>query len=88
MVQCRLYSEGLALAQPSEDDMSDPRQLSDRVLLALAAESAEAGDAEQVVLCERALNGDAEAMAACVEVVEYAEMRRAEGDDDEEARDE
>ena len=36
---------------------------------ALRTEAGEAGDREQVALCDRALQGDAEALARCLEVI-------------------
>ncbi len=43
----------------------------------LSIEAAEAGDLDQVAVCERALTGDVEAQAECQRVIEYAAGRAA-----------
>lgn len=53
--------------------------ISNRQISALRIESAFAGDAKQVAICDRALNGSARAKRECVKVIQYAEMRASEG---------
>jgi hypothetical protein len=47
-----------------------------RRLERLADEAATAGDGEQVDLCHRALDGDDEALEACLRVLREADARR------------
>ncbi len=48
----------------------------DEQIAALRSESGEAGDLEQVAICDRALEGDAGAIAECARVIRDAEAQR------------
>jgi hypothetical protein len=50
----------------------DNATLTDAQLEALKTEAGEAGDLEQVAICDRALDGDADALAECGRVIAHA----------------
>ena len=58
---------------------ADPAVVTRGDIHALRREAAAHGDPEQVAECDRALDGDAAAWEACVEVIEAARDRRANG---------
>jgi len=52
--------------------MTNATEITNSQIRKLSNEAAEAGDLEQVAICERALSGDAEARTECARVIEYA----------------
>ena len=51
------------------------REVTDEQILALSREAAEAGDEDQVKICERALRGNVSARAKCACVIADAEAQ-------------
>lgn len=52
--------------------------LTDRQIIALRTEAGSAGDAEQIAICDRALDGDRDARAECARVIADADAMAAE----------
>lgn len=58
----------------SDDEPEEiaPAEVTDEQIEALRTEAGEAGDLEQVALCDRAIDGDADARAKCERVIRTA----------------
>jgi hypothetical protein len=63
------------------NDLMDPYYLSVSVLHTLKNEAIEAGDQEQVVICNQALKGDTEAILVCKLVIAEALAQYKPGED-------
>ena len=50
--------------------------ITDEQIITLGEEAGVAGDLDMVAICERAIGGDDEARAECVEVIRYAEAQQ------------
>jgi len=59
----------VAVEDPSLIWLAIPATITDEQIEALQIEAGGAGDAEQVAICERALDGDADARGECVDVI-------------------
>lgn len=55
--------------------MTNTTEITNSQIRKLSNEAAEAGDLEQVAICERALSGDAEARAECAKVIGNAQAQ-------------
>lgn len=59
----------------AESEEIEPQPVTDSQLSKLSNEASEAGDLEQVAICERALAGDAEAHVECAKVIRNAQAQ-------------
>ena len=64
----------VAVEDPSLIWLAIPATITDEQIEALQIEAGGAGDAEQVAICERALDGDADARRECVDVIREARL--------------
>jgi hypothetical protein len=75
----RARSSGRPEQQPPEQEhIVTVPPITDDQVRALRDDAGRAGDLEQVMVCDRALAGSAQARRECAEVIAYAQMRAAE----------